>query len=234
MNTQTILLFVIAFLLIWLVFLSYRLSQKNLFIETTLKKLSAIEKKGNMEELLNFIGELQSSGLYGSYFRDKLFSQKEALDFIHDSESSRVYIHYTREENDAARIMNDGFRFVESFHRTALHVTKDNLDLKMKHNERKLFGDFLVVISISEKIVHYYTGLLMAQNIRHCSFENILTEAPPVKNENSDLVFQLSPRYIKGYINYKTGKIISNPLFNPSFDSPLFVKNLEHIKGYAV
>lgn len=233
MNTQIILLPVIAILLFWLVYMYSLLSRKNIFIETTLKKLSIVERNGNMEELLKYINDLQSSGMYGSFFRDKLFSQKEAIEFIQDSEASRVYIHYTREENDAIRIMTDGFMFVESFHRTALNITKDNLDLRIKHNERKLFGDYLVVICISKEIVNYYSDLLSYHNVRHCTFENILTEIPPIRNENLDTVFQLSPRFVKGYINYKTGKIIRNPLFNPFFDSPLFLKNLDQIRSYA-
>lgn len=231
MNTIIMILTgVIVLLLAIIVYLSFRLSVKNVFIATTIKKLAGIEKNGNMEELVSFMHELHLSSMYSSFLKDKLFSRNEALDFIYgDIEKMKVYIHYTRDENDARKIMSEGFRFEDSFHRTALPVSKDNLDLRIKHNERKLFGDYLILIGISDNLVNTYSGILREKGVRNFSFENVLTETPPQNNENSDKVFQLSPRFVKGYINYKTGEITRNPNFDPAFDSPAFIRNLEHL-----
>ena len=57
--------------------------------------------------------------------------------------------------------------------------------------------------------------------------ENILTEKPPVKNENSDQVFILPTQFIKGVVNFRTGEILRNENFNPGFVSPGFSKNIE-------
>jgi hypothetical protein len=87
------------------------------------------------------------------------------------------------------------------------------------------------LISISNDIVNFYSMELVKAGIRNYTFENILTEIPPLKNENSDIVYQLSPRFIKGYINHRTGKIVRNPEFDPWYNSPLFMKNIGLLKN---
>jgi hypothetical protein len=61
--------------------------------------------------------------------------------------------------------------------------------------------------------------------------ENILTERVPLKNENDDLIYQLSNRFVKGYINHQTGEIIRNPDYNPSYDTSAFINNLDILKS---
>jgi len=71
---------------------------------------------------------------------------------------------------------------------------------------------------------------LNKKGITGYSFENILTEEPPFRNDNSDMVYQLSSKFIKGYINYRTGEIIKNPNFDPWYNSPEFQKNIDSLK----
>lgn len=230
MVTEIIFGILIIMLLVYIIIIRLRLSRLNLFIESTVLRLSGMEKSRDPEELKAFINEIRVSRYFGSSKPDKLLS-KETTDFIFDDYSNmRIFIHYTREENDAKKILSDGFRFADSFYKTALPVTKDDLDLKIKHNNKKLFGDYLVIITIANDIVNFYSMELVKAGIRNSSFENMLTEMPPEMNENSDLVFQLSPRFIKGYINYKTGVIIKNPLFDPYYDSPAFHENVDSLK----
>jgi hypothetical protein len=126
--------------------------------------------------------------------------------------------------------MNEGFRFVESFHKTALHISNDKLDLMIKHNNKKYYGDYVIVICISNEIVRYYSTELERSGIIDYSFENVLTEDLPEKNENSDNVFLLSAHFIKGYVNYRTGEIVQNPSFNPGYSSPGFSNNISKLK----
>jgi len=215
-----------AILMVYIIILKVKLSNRNLFIETTLKKLSGIGNNGSTAEMMEFIEDLHKSVQYSSFLNDKLLN-RETTDFIYeDTGNMHVFMHYTREESDAKRILSAGFRFAESFHRTAVPVTRDNLDLKMKHNDRKLFGDYLIIICISNDIVHKYTSELEKAGLRNYSLENILTELPPVKNENADMIYQLPAKFVKGYVNYKTGEIVKNPEFNPFYNSPSFSKNI--------
>jgi hypothetical protein len=230
MITEIILGVLIIALLVYIIVIRLKLARLNLLIESTVSRLSGMEKSRDAEEIRAFLEELKISRYFGSSKPDKLLS-KEITDFIFEDYSNmRIFLHYTREENDAKKILSDGFRFADSFYKTALPVTKDNLDLKIKHNNRKLFGDYLVIITIANDIVNFYSMELAKAGIKDSSFENMLTETPPEMNENSDRVFQLSPRFIKGYINYRTGVITKNPLFDPCYDCPSFHDNVAALK----
>ena len=231
MATQIVLLLLIVALVIYSIFLQIRLTQKNIFIESTVKRLSGIEKSRNMEEMMAFLSELQKQSQYSSYFADKLL-EKETTDFIFENDKElRIFMHYTLEQADAKNIIQNGFRFADSFYKTALHVTKDKLDLKIKHNSKKYYGDYLIVICISNDIVNYFSMELNKAGITGYSFENILTEVLPARNDNSDLVYQLSSKFVKGYINYRTGEIVKNSIFDPWYNSPEFQKNIDSLKS---
>lgn len=204
--------------------------RKNIFIESNVKRLTGIEKHWKMDELLRFLEEIKKLSYYNSFFNDKLF-EDETLKYILDNvNDSKIYIHYTKYEDDAKSIIKNGFRFAESFYKTALPISNDNLDLIIKHNSRKYFGDFMIIICISNKTIDFYSSELHKAGSTEYFIENILTETAPVRNENSDLVFLLSEQFVKGYINHTTGEIVSNPDFNPEYSSPGFMENINRIK----
>jgi len=224
-------LIVILVLFGYVIFLHIQLSRKNVFIETTVKRLSGIEKSRSLEEMITFLREIQKLSQYSSLFQDK-FQDESVTEFIAgNSNENRTYMHYTRREEDARSIINNGFRFTDSFYKTALPVTNDKLDLTIKHNSRKYFGDYLIVISIDAEIVKKYSAAIEKAGIKEYCFENILTESPPQKNGNSDFTFQLAPQFIKGYVNHITGEIVKNPAFNPGYNSPAFLKNIELLRA---
>lgn len=204
--------------------------RKNIFMETTVKKLSGIDKDWKMDELLKFLDEIKKLSYYSSFFNDKLFEDK-TMDFILENiNDSKIYIHYTKDEADAKSIITNGFRFTDSFYKTALPISSDKLDLIIKHNSRKYFGDYLIIICISNKIINKYSSELDKAGVTNYFIENVLTESPPVRNENSDLMFSLPAQFIKGYINHISGEIINNPDFNPEYSSPMFNVNIDRIK----
>ena len=67
--------------------------------------------------------------------------------------------------------------------------------------------------------------------LKNYSVENVLTEIPPFRNENADMIYLLPNRFVKGYINHQTGEIFSNPDYNPFYDTPVFEKNLAMMKS---
>jgi hypothetical protein len=231
MATQIILIILIIALVIYSIVLQIRLTRKNIFIESTVKRLSGIEKRRSMEEMTAFLSEIQKQAQYSSFFTDKLLD-KETTDFIFDNDKElKIFIHYTLQEADAKNIIKDGFLFADSFYKTALHVTRDSLDLKIKHNSKKYYGDFLIVISISNDIVNFFSMEIKKAGITGYSYENVLTEIAPFRNENSDIVYQLSSKFVKGYLNYRTGEIVNNPGFDPWYNSPQFQKNIDLLKS---
>lgn len=229
--TLEIILFIVILLLIgYIIFLNIRLEKKNLFIESTVKRLAGIEQKWSPEEMMSFFQEIKKASHYRSFFTDKLFEAKPMGFLLEDEKSSKIYIHYTKEEEDASNIVREGFLFADSFYKTALQVTHDRLDLLIKHNGRKSFGDYIVIICISEKTFQHYSEELEKNNLKGFAVENVLTAVTPFRNENGDIIYRLSNRFVKGFINHHTGEIYSNPEYNPLYDSALFMQNLENFK----
>jgi hypothetical protein len=227
MTLQIVVLIFIVLLLVYIIYLHIQLAKRNVFIESTVKRLSGIEKNRSMDEMFAFLQEIQKNSLYSSYFKDKLL-EEDIINFIlEDEKNLKIYIHYTRNEYDAENILKEGFMFAESFYKTALPVTKDKLDLTIKHNSRKYFGDYLIVLGISNDVANYYSMELEKAGIKNYYFENVLTEKLPQFNDNADPVYQLAPHFVKGYINHHTGKIIKNPEFDPYYNSTTFFKNID-------
>jgi hypothetical protein len=230
MGTDIVLIVLIAALLGYIIYLHIQLVKKNLFIESTVKRLSGMEKSWSADEMNRFLHEVRKIQHYSSFFNDKLFEDR-SLDFLFENKKdSKIYIHYTREEKVARSILAEGFRYADSFYKTALPVTHDRLDLLMKHNTRKSFGHYLMILCLSDKIIDHYTAELDKYGLRGINVENVLTETSPVRNENSDTVYLLPNSYVKGFINHQTGEIVVNPAFNPSYDSPAFTRNIEQLR----
>jgi len=230
MVPELLLIILIALLLGYIIYLHVQLAKKNIFIESTVKRLSGIEKSWSAEEMNRFLHEIRKVHHYSSFFNDKLFEEKPLNFLLENKKDSRIYIHYTKEENVARSIINEGFRYADSFYKTALPVTSDRLDLLIKHNNRKSFGDYLMILCLSDKIVDYYSAELDKYGLNGISVENILTETGSSRNENGDIVYLLPNRFVKGFINHQTGEIAGNPAFDPSYDSPAFSRNIDLLK----
>ena len=230
MGTDILLIVLIAVLVGYIIYLHIQLVKKNLFIESTVKRLSGIEKSWSAEEMNRFLQEIRKVQHYSSLFNEKLFEEKSLNFLLENKSDSRIYIHYTKEESVARNILTEGFRYADSFYKTALSVTSDRLDLLIKHNNRKSFGNFLMILCLSDRIVDYYSSELDRHGLKGVAVENILTETVPSRNENADTVYLLPNRYVKGFINHQTGEITVNPDFNPAYDSPSFVRNIDALK----
>ncbi|MCJ7446637.1 MAG: hypothetical protein MUO72_02990 [Bacteroidales bacterium] len=231
MIKELLFIIIIAALLGYIIFLNIQLAKKNIFIESTVKRLSGIEKNWSADEMKRFLYEIRKVHDYHSLLTDKLFEERSMNFLLENEKDSRIYIHYTKEENDALNILKDGFRFEETFYKTALPVSGDRLDLLIKHNGRKSFGDYVIILCLSDKIISHYAAEMDRNRLRSFSVENVLTENAPFRDDNSELVYVLSPRFVKGIINHRTGEITRNPVFNPLYDSPNFEKNIEMLKA---
>lgn len=234
MTLEIILIALIVILLGYIVFLNIRLTKKKLFIESTLERLAGIEKSWSPEEMMRFLHEIKKASHYSSFLTDRLFDEKPMGFLLEDEKNSKIFIHYTKEEADARSIIKEGFRFADSFYKTALPVSHDRLDLLIKHNGRKSFGDYLVVLCLSDNIYRHYSEELDKHGLKGFAVENVLTEIPPFRNENADIMYQLSNRFVKGFINHMTGEVTANPDYNPLYDSPLFTKNVDGLRNTPV
>jgi hypothetical protein len=231
MATEIVIVVFIVLLLGYIIYLHVQLAKKNLYIESTISRLSEIEKNLSPEQMRQFLNEIRKTHRYSSFFTEKLFEEKPLHFLLGSAGDSRVFIHYTKEQSDAMNIIREGFRFADSFYKTALPVSRDRLDLLVKHNSRKSFGDYLIILCISDILFDYYAGQLEKNDLKAFAVENVLTEIPPYRNENSDMIYLLPNKFVKGYINHQTGEIEINPEYNPAFTSPLFEKNLQMLNN---
>ncbi len=223
--TEILVIAIIAILLGYIVYLHLQLVRKNLFIESMLRKPGGPEKIPGTAEMMRFLQEIKKIDI-NSLVTDRLFGEEPLSFLLENEDRSRIFIHYTKDEGDARNIIREGFLFTDSFYKTALPVTNDRLDLMIKHNGRKSFGDYMIVLSLSRKVFDHFGEEIERRGLKGVSPENILTEKPPFRNDNSDLVFRLPNSYVKGYINHQTGAITRNPDFDPAYQSPQFENNL--------
>ena len=212
MGIQIGIIILVVVLLGYIFLLHIQIAKKNTYIESAFRQLSGIENSPGLDKMREFLLEIQKIKWFTTLYKDK-------------------YLHYTREEADAKSILKNGFKFANSFYKTALPLSNDILDLKIKHHSRKLFGDFIIIICISNNIVSFYSTELKKAGIKNYSLEHILTENTLYADKNSETGYQLAPQFIKGYIQRSTREIIRNPGFDPYYDSPLFLKNIELLKN---
>lgn len=226
-------LFVVIIIILagYIIYLHVILARKNLYIESTVKHLAEIEKNWSSAEMMKFLSEIKKIHNFNSFFNDRLFEERPLSFVLENISETKTFIHYTREEADAANILKEGFRYADSFHKTALPVTNDKLDLLIKHNSRKSFGSYMIIISISAKIFDHYASEIERRGLKGTEPENILTEKPAERNDNGDLSYFLPNKFIKGYVNHITGEIFPNPEFEPTYHSPVFNNNLNRLSG---
>lgn len=227
MPFQIILLAVITALLGYIIYLHIQLAKKNIFIESTLKKFSGSRNGWSSDEIIKLMKGFKEINLNKPLFGDRLFDDKPLNFLLENYKDIKIFIHYTRFEEDARNILKEGFMFSDSFYKTALPVSDDRLDLLIKHNGKKSFGDYLVIISFSNTLFEHYASEIDKRGLKEISVENVLTEIPPFRNENADVVYKLSNKFIKGYINHQTGEIFPNPEYNPKYNTELFEDNVD-------
>lgn len=223
-------LIIILILFIYIAFLHYQLMKKNLFLESIVEKLSRLDKSWNKDTIMNFLKKLQNISAESMMKEDKIL-HKNILDYLIENRDCRTFVHYTKETATAQKIIDEGFRFAVSFHKTAEPISNDQIDLIYKHNLHKYFGNYIIVICISKNIYHFYEEELNKKGQANVNVEQILTESMPELDENKDEIYRLPKQFVKGYLNYESGEIVNNPAYNPGYDSPAFRENLVRISN---
>lgn len=224
-----LLLFIILIVIIG--FLYFKLKEKNKYIQLFHEKLKIRDPEIKKEELSDILSKLKIVELKKIITKDKFFDENILNYIFKNSSDKKVFLHYTQDKPVALKICEEGFQFRYSFYKTAYLITQDKLDLIYTHSRSKYFGKNVIIISISSKIYDHYSKELKRISPPETFVEQILTEAPPFHDENNDVVYVLSNKFVKGYFNYETGKIISNPEFKPDYDCENFKKNLTRLEN---
>ena len=221
----------IIILCAYIIFLQFQLYKKSQLIKSMVGKLTKLEKEWDTDHVLNLLEKLRLLSSETTLKRDKLFDDSVMKFLFSNEKESKIFVHYTKDESVAKKIFEEGFMFVDSFEKTAEQIINDSVDLTYKHNVRKYYGKYIIIISISNNIYNKYDEELKVINKPNTQVEQILTDITPCFNDNTDEVFTLSKHFIKGYVNYETGEIAVNPNFNSNYNSEAFLSNLNRLKA---
>lgn len=217
-------LIIITILIVYIGFTHYQLYKKNQLIEDILKKQDSLESILSKESIARIVKKVKESQKLPQAKPNKIFEDNIQNFILMDEETEVLFVHYTRNEDIAQKICDEGFIFVDSFHKTAERVTSDRLDFVYKHHLRSQFGKYVVIIAIGKELYNHYQNIIKQSN-KVLTVEQIISKKQE-SNEDSDEVFWLPNAFIKGYVNSESGEIHINNSFNPKFNSPDFKTNL--------
>lgn len=140
-----------------------------------------------------------------------------------------IFLHNTRTEAIAKKILKEGFTFQNQLYYSTDRINpNDPVEIGYFLVERKDYGDFTIIIEITRSLFRKICSL--AEESGH-HFEDILSITKPVLGEDDEYIYTISPHYIRGYFNNKTGVLTSNPEFNSDFLAPVYLDNLNRINN---
>lgn len=224
----TILLIALIIMLSYIGYLKLQLSKKKLFLNSILAKIHKIDKNLNKEDILKFLNKLEITDISGLISKDHIFNN-DIMNYLFENENeTKIFLHYTKEKSVADLIIDEGFKFSESFYKTAENIHNDKIAFVYKHNLRKHFGKYIIIIVISKDIWDYYSKELSRISKSNLYVEHILSKRIKCKNEDTDNLYLFPYQFIKGYIDNETGEIVKNQKFNPKYNSEIFNKNIEN------
>lgn len=223
--------FIIVLLFGYIIYLQLQLSKKNFFIKSYLDQFGKHNSKLAKTDIIRFLENLKNPGYSGVVTKDKLLDNKFSKFLFENDQEIKLYLHYTAKESVAKTILKEGFKFVNSFYKTAEYIYNDELYLIHRHHEHKQYGNYVIVICISKEKYISYSEELARLRAKNIAVEQVLTEKPPTIDENSDEIYILPRQFIKGYFNYIEGTIVENPDFDINYHSEAFIENLEKIRS---
>ena len=217
---------VVLVLLVYVFSLHKQIKKKNDFIESMVNKILDNAQNMNKDDVYNALKNMNQFNM-PAYTKDKILDDS-ILNFVFgDSSDVHIFVHYTKDESIAKLILEEGFRFSNSFYKTAENVYYDKVDFAYRHHLHKKYGSYVLVISINRNVYNKYFDQLKNIATKNILVEQIMTEVPVQKDENFTEIYLLPKYYIKGYFNFETGEIITSKDFNPSYDSVKFSENIK-------
>lgn len=221
---------VILVLFIYITYLHLQLSKKNFIIKNYIDKFGKDENNINKNDVISFLENLKNPDYKGIVTKDKLLDHKFSKFLFENDDKVKLFLHYTAKLNIAKNILTEGFKFLNSFYKTAEYIYNDELYLVHRHHEHKQFGKYVIVICISKQMYDHYSEELNKLRAKNIAVEQILTEQTPVKDDEGDETYILPKQFIKGYFNYLDGTIVENPNYDCNYHSDIFEENLKNLK----
>jgi hypothetical protein len=146
---------------------------------------------------------------------------------LNDYKDCYVFLHNTREEEVAVKILNEGFIFENQLpHSTDRVNPGEPIEITYFLFQRKDYGTHTIIIAIPKVIYEFYLEYSLVFEI---GIEEVLSISKPYVSDNDEMVYTISPKHIPGYFNTKTGDLIRNKNYDPSYNTWLSIPDKEQI-----
>jgi hypothetical protein len=157
--------------------------------------------------------------------------ENDFLNFVFEKGSDELtyYTHRTENKEVALKITKEGLRFSDSFQKTTDLLLNDPVHIRYWQNLRKEYGQYTVIIGISNGLIRIYQNLM--NTMPKCNYEvqQILTDEDPFNDEESEEIFTVPVQFIKGFWDGEEKKGIYNLHFDPRYESPKFKRNIDNL-----
>ncbi|NOZ48294.1 MAG: hypothetical protein GXO79_16190 [Chlorobi bacterium] len=224
-NFQGFYFIIILLLFFYIIYLQYKLHKNNKLV-ISLKKLIEVKKQYSKEDFKKILKQIADFNFNLIIPKDKILENK-IYDYIFENEKETIiFLHYTKDREVAELIVKNGFKYRNSFYKTAENVYNDKVDFLNKHMRHKHFGKFVIILSIAKRTYNYYLNEINKGDNQKLLIEHVLSLEKVVKNDNEDNIYTIPTQFVKGYLNYETGEIQNNLNFDYNFDSEMFKRNI--------
>lgn len=150
-----------------------------------------------------------------SQFKNFLYTTPDLFSFVHRTNSPDI----------CKRIINEGFLFADSFHKTTDRLINDEIYLNYWNLQRKHYGEFVIRIDFSKELINAlqvkFQSVLQSKDVQQFLAEDL------GQNEEDENIFLLPLFYIKGYYDINKNIEVLNPFYNPSFVPLKLLKELK-------
>jgi len=140
-----------------------------------------------------------------------------------------IFLHNTRSEAVAKKILAEGFTFQNQLYYSTDRINpNDGVEISYFLVERKEYGDYTIIIKISRSLFKKIYSF--AEDSGH-HLEEVLSINEPVLGDDDEYVYTISPHYVMGYFNNKTGALTCNPDFDPEHMAANWLDNINRIRN---
>ncbi|MFM7022320.1 MAG: hypothetical protein ACKOXB_05030 [Flavobacteriales bacterium] len=144
-----------------------------------------------------------------------ILSPAEQEFIFSDLDKNYNFIHVTTKPA-ALGIMSKGFYFEDPLYKTADLVTGNSGWLDFWWQQRKFYGDHIILISISKALFEYCATISKYELDNRVNTFQLLNSSIILHTIDGEAQLTLGQHFIKGYINRKEKTINKNPSFDPT------------------